>query len=411
MGNDPYPVEVKDAFTGADSFRAESSAPEIAAVSLSGTLVTVAALAEGEAEVTVTASNRAGSTTLRFGVSVIADPAEVGAVGATLEAMGRTVLASASDVIGRRLESDGGRTRVSVTSLYGENGPPGGLDAGMWRAREVFLNERPISRTAGAVGYDRLRDSFELSFRGDGQTAAPAGEPAGKRWTFWGAGDYQSFRGGPADGSEYSGDLRTPYVGLDIAGERWLTGVALSHSFARADYSFAGETEGSGEMSTQLTNVLPYARLRLGEATEVWTIFGAGAGTLETDRQSRGRESRSLTMYLGLVGLRQQVAGSSEGLSLALRGDAGVARLMTADNGGVSGGLATDAGRLRLGAESKYRGKLGSGSFEPFAAVSLRLDQGEAAPGRGLEVAGGGAVRQRRIPVRAGSPGPAAGGA
>ena len=238
-----------------------------------------------------------------------------------------------------------------------------------------------------------LRDSFALSFGGDeedGRSGRGGGEGGGMRWGLWSAGDLVSFAGAPAEGSTYSGDLRTPYVGADVSGDSWLAGLAVARSWGRADYEFAGETAGGGESTARITSVLPYAGFRPTDRTELWAIGGAGRGTLETDRGDRGRESRSLSLGMGLVGARLRVAGSGEGLDLALRGDAGLSRLTTASGGGVSGGLEARAFRLRAGAETRFRRRLGGGgAFEPFAAVSARTDGGGGATGQGLEVAGG----------------------
>ena len=98
---------------------------------------------------------------------------------------------------------------------------------------------------------------------------------------------------------------------------------------------------------------------------------------------------------MGLVGLRLRVAGSGQGFSLAIRGDAGLSRLTTSDGAsgsgaGVSGGLEGRAFRLRAGAETRLRLRLGGGSaIEPFAAVSARADGETEVEGRGLEVSGG----------------------
>ena len=73
LGGDPVVVPVAGAFPNASSYQASSSAPAVAAVSVSGSSVTVSPVAEGVAAVTVTSSDVPGAT-LQFTVAVRPDP-------------------------------------------------------------------------------------------------------------------------------------------------------------------------------------------------------------------------------------------------------------------------------------------------------------------------------------------------
>ena len=398
-GAEPHPVEVAAAFLGAERYASSSSAPGVASTALAGAAtVSVSPLSEGEASVTVTASNRAGSATQSFAVTVRSDPVEAAAVAETLAAMGRGLLSSASEVIGRRIEArGGGGSRVAMGALSGGNGgrPAGGPGNAGPGVRSLFRGERPLEDAAAVEGYDPLRDSFALSF-GPPDGGGAAAEGGGPRGGLWGAGDLVSFEGASTDGSTtYSGDLRTPFLGLDVAGKSWLVGIAMARAWGGADYAYAGAATGTGATTARITGVLPYASLRPTGWAELWAIGGAGRGTLTTDRGDRGQESRDLALGMGLVGLRLRVAGSGQGFSLAIRGDAGLSRLTTSDGAsgsgaGVSGGLEGRAFRLRAGAETRLRLRLGGGSaIEPFAAVSARADGETEVEGRGLEVSGG----------------------
>ena len=69
-------IPVADAFRNAMTYEASSSAPEVAAVSMSGSTVTITSVAEGEATVTVTARGPDRSlATEQFNVTVLASPA------------------------------------------------------------------------------------------------------------------------------------------------------------------------------------------------------------------------------------------------------------------------------------------------------------------------------------------------
>ena len=392
-GAEPHPVRVAGAFTGAERYEARSSAPGVAAAALTGTAeVSVSPLTEGEASVRVTASNRAGSAELSFGVTVIADPAEAAVVAETLSAMGRGLLSSASEVIARRMEARGGDSRVTMAALSGANGglPQGGIENAALGIHDLFRGGRLVEEVASFEGFNPVRDSFALSFGQPDEDDPSSGTGGGVRWGLWGAGDLVSFQGAPAEGAAYSGDLRTPYVGADVGGESWLAGLAISRSVGRAEYSFSGAAAGEGEATARITSFLPYAFFRPSERTEVWAVGGAGGGSLKTDRGDRGRESRGLSLRMGLVGGRLRVAGSGQGLDVALRGDAGLARLGAASGAGVTGGLRSRALRLRMGAETRYRRSVrGSGSFEPYASVAVRADSDSGSSGRGLEIGGG----------------------
>lgn len=84
-----------------------------------------------------------------------------------------------------------------------------------------------------------------------GQASAGTAPPSpGRRWTVWGQGDVQAFRGGPADDADgssaaYDGDLRTVYAGVDARlNERWMTGVALARSAGPRGGTQAGRAGG-----------------------------------------------------------------------------------------------------------------------------------------------------------------------
>ena len=72
-------------------------------------------------------------------------------------------------------------------------------------------------------------------------------------------------------------------------------------------------------------------------------------------------------------------------VGVALRADAGAARLKTAGGGAVLGGMAAAVHRTRLGVEL-FRT---IGAWTPFAALGGRYDGGAGTSGAGLELAGG----------------------
>ena len=93
VGGAAYEVDLAGYFGGEElQYSAASSAPEIAAAAVSGSRLTVVPVAEGEASVTLTAANDAGTVENVLGVRVVTDPAELDALDSVLASIGRGVL-------------------------------------------------------------------------------------------------------------------------------------------------------------------------------------------------------------------------------------------------------------------------------------------------------------------------------
>ena len=389
VGAAPAVVELSGAFGGARNYDADSSRAGVAAASVSGSTLQIAPLSEGQTRITVSGSNRAGSVTQGFRVEVIADPAEVEAVEEAMEALSRGLLTGATDVIRTRMES-GASSAAGGTSASAPWNRTGAGEMNGDGVRALFLADQPWSPHPDGNEVSMLSplpDRVELSLAQEG------GDPAapGIRWTLWGAADQQSSTRNPEGASGYESRLRSPYVGVDAAGESWLAGVAAARNVGTADYRYDARTSGTGSLDLRLTSVHPYLRITLGDQLEVWGIMGVGGGDFDVDRSAAGeRESGSLRMWMGTIGARRSLA-ATRGFRLSLRGDAGVARLSTADvRTGVARGLVGSARRIRLGAESSLRHDLSETvTITPSVEVSGRFDGGEHLQGTGLEAAGG----------------------
>ena len=319
-----------------------------------GDVLTYAAVSSDETAVTATVSG----ATQTFGVRV-GDRLVRAVLTDTLAALGRGHLSSARLTIGRRLETGGGgMTRVMVA------GQQLSLDAwermgagGLQRTHEMlfraarFQQRRsatdlagtsadPSLQRPGAVGLmgsglagpgggrDRLLQGTDvlLSFGGPDE---PSGVGSGGRWTVWGQGDLQSFRGALAETAGYDGDLRTGYLGVDARlSERWLAGVAVARSGGAGNWQVGSS---SGRLATKLTVLHPYVRWS-GRETAVWALAGLGWGMAENMRTLTGsRETSGLSLGLGLVEGRRRLVTTGGGLEVDLRGEASWARLRTGD--------------------------------------------------------------------------------
>ena len=429
-GGAPLTLDLTPYFVDVDgdvlTYAAESSDPAAATVTVAGTTLTLTAVVAGAARVTVTASDPAGLTATQvFGVAV-GDRLVRAVLTDTLAALGRGHLSSVRQTVGRRLDVAGGETRrVMVAGQHFDPtawhrlGPSGLMQTHALLTRAASLRQRIASMnlvgtpadphlqpldTTGAfsgfgLGLDQALQGTDVLLSFGGQ---PEEEAVGRqrRWTIWGQGDLQAFRGTPDTVRDYEGDLRTAYVGVDaLAGRRWLFGAAVGRSGGRGTWQ-AGTTPG--RLNTTLTTVYPYLRWGSGDTT-VWAVAGAGRGTANLTRAAMDRNDASpLRLTLGLLEGRRRLATVGGGLRIGLRGEASAARLATGEGDDTIDALRAGVRRLRGGIEftQELNGPRGM-KLTPFGAVSARHDDGAGQTGVGLEVAGGMRLRGGRLQVEA----------
>ena len=223
----------------------------------------------------------------------------------------------------------------------------------------------------------------------NGEEAQPDNEQK-RRLTLWGRGHVYRFRGEPGD-SSFDGELQTAWIGLDARGPRWLAGAAVSFAVdAAANYAFGDEGAMEGRLEMSMAAVYPYARFKTARGAEYWALLGAGSGEATTRRQDGEREASDASLALGAAGMRKPLDLGAERTEIALRAEAGFARIETAGGEQALDDLSADTGFARLGLEASREFSLGdSSSLTPFAQLSGRFDQGDDVTGAGLEVAGG----------------------
>lgn len=225
-----------------------------------------------------------------------------------------------------------------------------------------------------------------------GSTDPDAGALARRRWTVFGQGDIQTFRGeSAAAGATYEGDLRSAYAGVDARlGEQWLAGVALARSFGAGSWRLDG---ANGRLETVMTAVHPYVQWSRGR-TSIWAVGGMGRGTAERLADTGGGgDAADLGLSLGLVEARRQVAVVAGGIQLGLGGEVSFARLATGAGSDVLGDLEAGVHRTRAGFDASSSWSSAGGlSVEPFGRVSTRHDSGAGQTGVGLEVEAGARV-------------------
>ena len=402
-------VDLSEVFRGdIVAYEATSSDADVAEVSVSGSALTVLAVVEGTATIEATARGEPETASLQFLVTAVTDPVEVEALESTLAAMGRSMLSSVTGALqGRFAEA----SKSSSVTVAGHRVPFAAHTEAVRAQRggvaaDTAAAARPVSvhsAVAGGLPSGRLTgESWLHSSRFmlvvDTPQAGDAAGDRGTRWTVWGSGDWQSFRGEPGNGIGYDGSLRAVHVGADAGGERWLAGAFVSRAAGQAAYRF-GTTNGAGNLQATLTSVQPYFRWAPSRETEVWLTAGVGSGTLELERvHARGRlQTSDLSMRLAVVGGRQVLASVGR-VEVALRGDVGLVRLETRGGAQVFEGVAANVQRYRVGLETSHTTRWSNGAtLTPFAEINGRRDDGGGEVGSGIEVEGGVRLMHSRI--------------
>ena len=436
-GGESASVELTPYFGDVDdlvlTYAAVSSNEDAVSVSVTGATLTLVPVVTGEAVVTVTASDAEGLSATQVFAVTVGDELVRAVLTDIFAGFGRAHLSSLRSTLGRRLAtggSDGNRFTMagqylSSAGSFGQIGMGGiqqtqemAFGAASWeQARRAAALGGTLTDPAmrlesagnttsrgsglgqfGGGGEGRWLRSTDLLFSFGGQDEDE--RATGRRWTVWGQGDIQTFRGEESTASVYDGDLQTAYLGLDLAvGERWLVGVGASHSMGAAEWTVGGS---SGDLDTGLTAVHPYLRWSNGD-TSVWALGGFGEGDAEGVRDLTGLTDQSpLQLGLGLVEGRQRLGTTRFGLGLDAKAEASWARLSTGAGEETLDDLSAEVRRLRTGIELGIQlpGPAGL-TLAPFTAVSTLHDGGDGPQGFGLEVAGGLRVNGQSVRVEA----------
>ena len=394
---DSRTINAEALFTGTSlSYSAISSNGGVATAVMSAATLTVTGVSKGSVTVNVFATNAAGETSSPVPVTVTAIAAEREAYEDILAAMGRNMLSSVSATIGGRFTAGGGGQGVTVGGRRID-----GLASGVSALADLTGHGRQAPEKHQALLNDagrRRSVSGDYLLRTSSFAYAPGdhGSTGGIRWTVWGAGDLRNFQGEPDTGASYDGNLRTAYLGFDVAASRnWTAGIALSHATGQSDYDV---TVASGSLESRLASVLPYVRWICGTGlSEAWSIVGLGAGEVEVEDATS-----DLSMRMAMVGMRTRLAGAG-GVGLDVVGDAGLVRLSTSGSESASlSDIASDVRRVRIGLEGSRSTKLAGGTtITPYGQLAGRYDGGAGQTGQGLEVSGGLRLSGGRLGINA----------
>ena len=300
-----------------------------------------------------------------------------------LAEMARRAMSGALDTIGARFGAIGG-SGLSLAgqpvSLESVASVADGVGMAVWNNQSLALGEL-LEESAFSL---RLAATEEV---GDGVNSE------GPLWSVWGRGDLASFAGGREEETHYDGWLRSGWLGLDARSGRWVGGMALSHEQGQADYgatmAAASDRPLQGRLETSLTALYPYGRWQLTDGMELQGVVGVGWGEAHHTPADDPRETGTLSMKMASLGVRKSLPDVA-GLALALRADAAVTRIETADGPDTIHNLSADSWRLRTGLEASRRFSLeGEAFLEPFLEAAARQDGGDGLEGSGVELAGG----------------------
>ncbi len=292
--------------------------------------------------------------------------------------------------------------RLSVADQPGLSGNVSGLSAG-----------RALHGAGNGTGTGYAADGFGQSDGGDGlgagsvdrllnlsRTLSLRDMLRGSRFvhrggengvSVWGQASYSRYEDGQ-DGVTVDGEVATGLLGVDRDNGRTLLGLALSYSDGDGDWSGTSE---QGELSSQLTSLLPYIRHNVTQRLQVWAAASYGRGELEQTLEqtsatmSTKHDIEQRSASAGVRGTLLERPLEEGGLTLTLISDAALARIESDDADGVSG-LTSNTKRFRMGLEWSWQlPQADGGRLIPELELGMRYDGGDTSDGLGVELGGG----------------------
>ena len=338
------------------------------------------------------------------------------AVQSVLEEMGRALLGSSSDVIGRRFDSAGSpRTTVALGGRDIDVGSRGGVGQAFVQLLQRFGNptqaaQRPDrSDRLGWLGSIELRDGKpQPLIQAARSSSRDRDEPLISGFTYpmegvsgeltaWARYDRAEFSGlllaDPDKTDEqnlaqkYDGTQGTAWLGFDQRLQNGvLFGVALSQSSGGSDYRVDGYR---ASMDTRITMLMPYVQVPIGRG-HLRLMLGYGGGDLELLETSGVKSSADMAIQLFSLGAKWPLARLGQSTTLSLTGSVGSGLMKTA-RARVTAlrELSSTSGRATLGLELAHDGFGDEWHLSPRLGVSFRQDTGDRSDGNGAELLGG----------------------
>ena len=277
---------------------------------------------------------------------------------------GQQLAGLSGDGAGDTQAAAGAETREGLETLAGWLSGESGEDAAAFESR--------------ALGGDELLIGSSFALTGG---TAETGYAA-----FWGRGAVTRFDGREGELS-LDGEVASAMVGADFSRDAVIAGLMLSHSQGEGGYR---SPNGSGEVSSTLTALFPYARYALSKRVSVWGMAGYGEGTLTLTPEGQAPMRPDMDLAMGALGVRGVLLdGGTEGPTLAARSDAMAVRTSTDAVAGLAASEA-DVTRLRLWLEGSQPLRLGGDAvLTPSLELGVRHDGGDAETGFGADIGAG----------------------
>ena len=356
----------------------------------------------------VRAGNDVGDSVASNPASATPAAAAVQASRAWLGRFGRTlseqVLRAVSERFSASRES-GFRGRIGGHGLAVDGGGSG-------EERVAAAERAEAAAPFEAVGARLGRESDDETSRGSTHSlagrdllagsgfVAGAGSPGAGHLATWTHGAGSRLDGRDA-GLSLDGEVRTMMLGADFARDAWKAGVVVSVSRGSGEYR--GKDGGTGEVSSTLAALHPFAGFKFSERFTVWAATGAGEGRLRLNPGGGGDLETDLSYRMGAAGAVSELRapGREGGARIGLTTDARLTRVSfeavdASSGGGLSPGEA-DTWQFRLGLEGSH-GFAGDGTaavvLGPSFDIGLRLDGGDAESGFGADLGGGLTARE-----------------
>ncbi|MBF2755614.1 MAG: autotransporter outer membrane beta-barrel domain-containing protein [Gammaproteobacteria bacterium AqS3] len=335
------------------------------------------------------------------------------AVQSVLEEMGRALLGSSAEVIGRRFDATGiGRKTLGIGSRDVEVGSQGSLGEAVVRLVQHFGAPSPVAERPAAgdhlgwLGSIELRDGRPNRIQRQVHSASERDpvisgftypvEGFGDELTAWARYDRSEFSGLLLPEEEktlqenlsqkYDGTQGTAWLGFDQRLQNGvLFGVALSQSSGGSDYRVDGYR---ASMDTRLTILMPYVQVPLGRGF-LRLMLGYGGGDLELIETSGVKSSSDMGIQLFSLGTKFPLARMGQSTTLSLTGSVGSSVMQTA-RAKVTAlrELSSTSGRMTLGLEIAHDGFGDEWNLSPRFGLNFRQDTGDHSEGNGTELQG-----------------------
>ena len=217
-------------------------------------------------------------------------------------------------------------------------------------------------------------------------------------WSFWGKGRYSGYEN--TQGSHtVKGSIVSFYLGLDyelhdslFSGDRLLLGLAVARSNSDGTFENSADTGQNADLDTSVNSVYPYLQWGSGSGFELWSMFGAGIGTVEvsTIDESYTQYTTDLFMQNLAGGIKQVLLVGGQDINsteISLKADAFVVNAETEAVDTVIEASEVSSHRFRLALQDSRRWKFQENiTYSGDLELGGRFDGGDGVNGYGLDM-------------------------